>query len=398
MHHYFSLLLFIYSCGLVLFDNPVHLNKLHMLTVIMWASYLLIFFTSRKHTIKFNNMIVMYTLFALFSLSSVLWSMDLSSSFVRSATILMTLFNIFIVYNILLRFNNVEYIFYGIGFALFLNLLISFGIVDLGWDSMEGYWRFQGTTVKSNILANIVIFQIVGVLFLIYRKKNSLIYNVFIVLLLIMCVYIGFITGSKKFMFVLLMIALFVLYRMTSLKKLVFACLILYLLYQALQNMTPFSIFSVENGVDISYTIEKVINRLDVFLQYLIGQSDLDASSVERTNLFNNALVLFYENPIFGSGVGEMTRIYGAYAHNNYLDILANLGVIGLLLYYSIYVSIGFDYFKDKAKSKIQDLFMFYIVMLLVLDFAVVSYASKYFLLFLLVASMIISKKISAHD
>ena len=52
---------------------------------------------------------------------------------------------------------NLEYLYYGISLGIIVNVLISFGLVNIGWETQEGGWRFQGTTVKSNILANIAI-------------------------------------------------------------------------------------------------------------------------------------------------------------------------------------------------------------------------------------------------
>ena len=59
---------------------------------------------------------------------------------------------------------------------------------------------------------------------------------------------------------------------------------------------------------------------------------------------------LFYQSPITGVGVNNPSVLtyflYGKenyYLHNNYIELLAGTGIIGLLAYYSMYVYIAYN-------------------------------------------------------
>lgn len=59
----------------------------------------------------------------------------------------------------------------------------------------------------------------------------------------------------------------------------------------------------------------------------------LNSTSDSRTDLWKSALLIFYENPIIGGGIGSASEasiaLSGNYSHNVYIDILANSGIIG---------------------------------------------------------------------
>lgn len=69
----------------------------------------------------------------------------------------------------------------------------------------------------------------------------------------------------------------------------------------------------------------------------------LNSTSDSRTDLWESALLIFYENPILGGGIGSASEasiaLSGNYSHNVYIDILANSGIIGaasFILFFAI--------------------------------------------------------------
>ena len=81
----------------------------------------------------------------------------------------------------------------------------------------------------------------------------------------------------------------------------------------------------------------------NTFMGYRVGQGlqQEDSSSQARLNLAAIGLRLCFERPIFGYGLGQFPRASGtgAYAHNEWSELLATTGVIGFLLYIGVYVS-----------------------------------------------------------
>ena len=62
--------------------------------------------------------------------------------------------------------------------------------------------------------------------------------------------------------------------------------------------------------------------------------ADSDASFYERYDMIVHGLGMWQESPLWGGG-NEAFRIdYGKYSHNNYVELLANYGLIGFGFYY----------------------------------------------------------------
>ncbi|QEE28611.1 O-antigen ligase family protein [Terriglobus albidus] len=78
--------------------------------------------------------------------------------------------------------------------------------------------------------------------------------------------------------------------------------------------------------------IAMTYSRSDVSME-----AELDASAQERVMLWSDAMVLFRENPVFGTGFltyAELSRV-GSYkdTHNFYLKMLVETGLVGLCLF-----------------------------------------------------------------
>ena len=56
-----------------------------------------------------------------------------------------------------------------------------------------------------------------------------------------------------------------------------------------------------------------------------------------RHDLLIQSWKMFIDRP-WGSGFGCVQAALGLYAHNNYMEVLASLGLVGFILYYGVYV------------------------------------------------------------
>ena len=68
----------------------------------------------------------------------------------------------------------------------------------------------------------------------------------------------------------------------------------------------------------------------------------IDASTNTRINMIKYGFEMFKSNPILGVGIGNYAyygyHIYGlfaeVYSHNNYIEMLSNIGIVGFISYY----------------------------------------------------------------
>ena len=112
----------------------------------------------------------------------------------------------------------------------------------------------------------------------------------------------------------------------------------------------------------------------------------VDNSLYMRSYYIQLAQEMFAEAPIIGKGMGNFARIIdevyelqGVYSHNNYWQILSELGIVGFFIYYSMYAYIIVKLIKNAFvhKSRISLLFLTFMILLVMIETGLVTYNSK---------------------
>ena len=128
----------------------------------------------------------------------------------------------------------------------------------------------------------------------------------------------------------------------------------------------------------------EVLDRMSSMVDAFTGTGG-DSSTIIRLALVDIGWDLFYQSPITGVGVNNPSVLtyflYGKenyYLHNNYIELLAGTGVIGLLAYYSMYVYIAYNLIRYRnfhSNEYVMVLILF--LSQIVMDMGMVSYESK---------------------
>lgn len=127
-------------------------------------------------------------------------------------------------------------------------------------------------------------------------------------------------------------------------------------------------------------------------LEIMKSRFSLSSSGMHsgRINLWKNALITFYNNPIFGIGINSSLSYnlqhYGTvyYVHNTYLEVLSETGLIGLVLY----LLLIFTIISHNKKNISVSLFPYcFTVSLLVQNFFLSTLISEMFFLLLVITS-----------
>jgi len=129
---------------------------------------------------------------------------------------------------------------------------------------------------------------------------------------------------------------------------------------------------------------EQIWMRLQIFFETTVqGSTSSDESTEIRFRLIDVGLQFFRDHPLFGYGTNSFRYIAGTYfsmseisAHNNYVDILVNFGLIGFSVYYYPSMLLLWKSFKGILREIPVFYFgmFFVLVSFVLLDMSYVSY------------------------
>lgn len=221
----------------------------------------------------------------------------------------------------------------------------------------------------------------------VYKKAKKIDYAFFLILLIT-----AVLSGTRKSLFCPVIFAVFVLlfkYHANFFKLLKIAVIGL---------LCFFAFYFVSLNNEILYKF--IGRRLESLVSIVLkddNQATVDASLAERKQLQKLAMNAFKEKPLLGWGANnfsvysEMNSGPFLYAHNNYLELLSTLGIIGFSLYYGGYFCILYSAYKEMKRSNYQNIFLIFaisfLLMNLISDIQTVSYSRlPYILIFMLFA------------
>lgn len=321
--------------------------------------------------------LIIYLGFIIYASLSLLWTN-------QSVDMMSTLLQLFFISFIMINIVNYQGHFYAITFGFWAALL--FATFDL-WKKMGGLVNTNESIRVTSFLGNPNTFAIalfIGMLLamesLLKETKESRIsfggkmIKVFSALLLLLFSYeIIFLTGSRKAMLSVFMLGFMIFLKYINKVKflqkiMIIGCGIGILteLYFLLQE----SVFFV---------------RLNRVFEMLSGKDVRDGSLTERSSMISDGWNLWKEKPITGWGTDQFRYLtdYQTYSHNNFVELLSNNGLIGLILYYSIFILMIIAGLKMLLSSKEEEkhIGFFSLATLLIFifwDLAHVSYYSKF--------------------
>lgn len=271
-------------------------------------------------------------------------------------------------------------------------ILVLYIISYYGWDSMLNS-RINNDLLNSNIAGRESAFSLFISVFLFFYTRKK-IYVIIQPLLLGMVL----LSGSKGSLLVLvILISVFFLLKdegnfLKRIKSLVLLISILALILFLIMNIKP---------------IYDIIGfRIEVFFEVLNGQNvwSSDKTSTDmRMYFIQNGFKLFKSKPLFGYGLDtyRYNNAYNTYSHSNFIEILVDLGIFGIFLFYGIYILLLKEALKYKMKmNRIWFAFIMAILSNVVIDaFTTINFNELfYFLIICVMYSYIRISKNSSED
>lgn len=211
-------------------------------------------------------------------------------------------------------------------YAYIVGINLTETIYDL--DDEHAIRRFGGFIGHPSPLVT----RLIGpfVIFLMFRSfmKPGIKRKILGLLTFASAIFAIYVSGSKKSILLLapaILIWLYIVYsevraRSSKGSYFIFATAALVLVYFGLS-------FFITSGA---------LDDIEVFKRFESFLFQSDESTDERASLIFIAIRLISSSPIFGHGLDQFSVLSGVgfYSHNNFLELLTNTGLIGLMLYY----------------------------------------------------------------
>ncbi len=242
-------------------------------------------------------------------------------------------------------------------------------------DWFSGYFGSEVGGNNTNTFGFVVaIAAIISFYFAYVRQKR--LYYIFTILLLICSVF----SSSRKSLGAILGGILILVFFAVNKKH----------RFLHLTALSLVSVFSVILLLEDEVLHSIIGYRFDSLFDFLIeGSTNRENSINFRKYFIDFAKILFNEKPIYGHGFANFSIILLAesnanqevYAHNNYWEILADLGIIGLISYYWFHAWLAIKILSKLFVKKISPILSLAITLLisqLILDWGMVSMISFY--------------------
>lgn len=123
--------------------------------------------------------------------------------------------------------------------------------------------------------------------------------------------------------------------------------------------------------------------RLESLILGIMEKGELDHSSLIRFSMIKNGLKMFLDKPLLGYGIdGFRLHSYefirrSTYAHNNYVEILFDTGIVGFIIYYALYAQILYCLIKNICQQENRT-YLILLILVVIMEIGMVSYNSLY--------------------
>lgn len=363
------------------------LSSITVFTSYTWGRYILILcilcimvISTLQNNFKYNiilsKFLVILGTFVIYTFSSALWAERASDAIIKGKTLFEVLVMVFVIYNCYYyKENGVEDILNIIKISSYI--VVIYSILFYGMDNLvkmvSAEERLQNSYANVNTIGMLAA---IGVLIQIDQTLRNRKIEI-PVILSIPSIFMIAATQSRKALVVLLLgsFMILVLHNIDS------------------KNFIN-SILKVSVALGIGVVAASLLLSLPMFsgimermLNLVLGLMENEGtgtSAIIRFRMIEIGWEQFLKTPIAGIGIGCSHLLgareigYDTYLHNNFIELLASGGIIGFSIYYSMYVVLLLDFWKyRKYKNSSYYICLVMMVMLLAMDYGMVSYSSK---------------------
>lgn len=359
-------------------------SSLCKLSIIFLIIATIIYITCKNKLIliaKKYNFFWWYLIFVAFSITAMLYSPDKSFLNDSSYLLYITLIILFCFCTLIDSFEKVIVVMKSYEWGSALLFFILYYTNNLFTDERIG-GSFTGNS-NTFALFMMVAFFFTSWLFLYYEKNKYT--KIITGMIMIMDITTVLLSGARKSVIAcMIYIVILFLYKQDRkgrrhfIRNIILIGLVLFYVWKLMLN-NPY-LYSV------------VGNRMESLINQLLGNQVIikGSSSYLREEYRHAAILGWMKSPIWGHGYDSfhfynaIVNGHNVYSHNNYTELLYNLGVIGFAVYYFEYLRLILLGFKSKDTS-IKAITIAGMIGILLTEYGQVDYNASIIMIFLFV-------------
>jgi O-antigen ligase len=272
---------------------------------------------SEGHFRKFHLFHGLVLVFFLLNIISYIWSPNAERTFERIKTYSQIFLLILIFWELYKKPADIKAGLQAYIFGSFVAIGSTISNYIHGTSSESYEVRYSATGVNANDLAFLVLLglPLAWHLFVTTDNKKRIQRGIYISYIPI-SIFTTFLTGSRTSLFAIIPAIIYIFWpKRANFGRLVQSFIVLVILLLVLWSLMPASIISRLATASSS-----------------ISSADLGS----RVPLWRDAFALFLTHPILGYGSGTLYTTIGSDAHNTFISILAETGLIGIILFLAI--------------------------------------------------------------
>lgn len=246
--------------------------------------------------------------------------------------------------------------------------------------SNEGGRLGGDITGNANIFSALFMYSGVFAAWLAIYSKNKKQQYLFILALAIILLFMALSGGRKTIVAVLASLVCFLLCKSSGKRK-------INIIIYCIASIIAIGII-IWLMLNIPFLYDHVGERFEDLIQMMMGKSNSVGSDDLRRRMIGMAFEGWLDKPLLGHGIDSF-KYYNLsktgnffYSHNNYVELLYDVGIVGFIAYYSMYYYIGKQLIlkvlskgmKSHSFSKYHALGLGLLVELLIFDVGGISY------------------------
>ncbi|MED3758928.1 O-antigen ligase family protein [Peribacillus frigoritolerans] len=367
-----SIYLLTYRDGLYLISNGLALLLIFSIGVNLMLT---------KRNLVFNKFLISYGVFLGICMISAFFAIDQENTLSKIETLVL----IFI-----LMFSFINYIDTNEKLRKLMFYFVISGAVAsiyvLFTSDFSHITRFGEELANLNRLGVIIGVSAIFCFYFIVIEKKYLCFPLFLIMF-----FVILLTGSRSALIFILFNIIFILF---SSNRKGFYNKFKYLIISAFLAST---IFYMIFNIPILYQIIGI--RIEDLLSFFSEEGTEETSINIRANMLASGIEMFKNQPLTGYGLGNygfvFSRDYGGretYSHNNLIELLVGVGILGAITFYIIQSLVIKELFRASRYNnlnKINYVFMSIIISYIILSVSSVYYYDKNFSIVLAVGSVI---------